>query len=156
MPRPIVKQAHVPLSCHQAYDAFAKEMGKWWPLESRSLSANQSGKGASELTSDAQPGGEIAEISASGKRHIWGHFVDCDAPRSLEISFHMGQPKEHATLLVVSFLDLGENETLVRLQHSGFECYGPEIAGMMRDGYYAAWDEIFGRIFVAYCNTLKG
>lgn len=150
-PAPIIKAVQVPLSQDAAYALFVHKMGSWWPLGTRSISAHQGNGPALGLHIEGKNGGEIAEIAPDGSRHIWGTFLDCDEPASVSISFHMGQPKEAASHLVVSFLALGESETRVKLHHSGWESYG-ELAQMMRNGYDAAWDEIFGSAFVGACD----
>ncbi len=151
MAAPITKFVEVPLSQEEAYELFTQKMGQWWPLETRSITAHQQGTRALGLSCAPCAGGEIAEIAPDGTRHIWGHYVDCDAPYSVEIQFHMGQPKEHATLLVVSFRPASDGRSIVKLLHTGWESYG-EVADMMRDGYDAAWDEIFQSCFVAACR----
>lgn len=152
MPTPINKLLQVGLCQQGAYDLFCTDMGQWWPLESRTLSAYKSGKAARALSVEARNGGEISEIASDGKHHVWGHFVDCDAPRSVEIAFHMGQGREQATLLVVVFTPLSDDETLVRLRHDGWEIYG-EVAEVMRDGYEKAWEEIFIGCYGAACAS---
>ncbi|HAT85954.1 MAG TPA: hypothetical protein DCS30_08440 [Rhizobiales bacterium] len=150
MTKPIVKAAQVPLSQEAAYELFVGKMGLWWPLHSRSVSAHRDGARALGLEVNAVNDGKITEITADGTRYIWGSFKDCDAPHSVEIAFHMGQPAEGASQLVVSFLPLGDEECRVKLHHSGWESYG-ELAQMMRDGYEVAWGEIFDEGYVQAC-----
>ncbi|MCV6546192.1 MAG: SRPBCC domain-containing protein [Cohaesibacter sp.] len=150
MIKPIVKAAQLPLTQEAAYCLFVEKMALWWPLHTRSVSAHLTGERALGLEVDAVAGGKITEIAADGTRYIWGSFKDCDAPHSVAIAFHMGQPAEGASNLVVSFLPLGDEECRVKLHHSGWESYG-ELAQMMRDGYETAWGEIFDQGYVEAC-----
>ena len=151
MLKPIVKVIEVPVDAVTAYQRFTAQMGDWWPLESRSISFHSNGVTAKALQTDPVTGGAIVEIAADNARHVWGAFTDCDAPNSVAIDFHMGHPREQATHLVVSFLEMGEDQTLVKLVHSGWERYGA-LADMMRDGYDTGWDEIFVEAFCRACN----
>ncbi|SNY92503.1 Activator of Hsp90 ATPase homolog 1-like protein [Cohaesibacter sp. ES.047] len=152
MLKPIVKVIEVPVDSATAYQLFTEQMGLWWPLDSRSISFHSEGAPAKALNIDPVAGGAIVEIAASDERHVWGRFVDCDPPHSVAIEFHMGQPEEHATNLLVTFFGTGADETLVKLVHSGWETYGG-FADMMREGYDTGWDEIFSG---AYAKACKG
>ncbi|WP_373235419.1 SRPBCC domain-containing protein [Cohaesibacter celericrescens] len=152
MLKPIVKVIEVPVDSVTAYQLFTENMGDWWPLASRSISFHSDGVAAKALETDPVDGGAIVEIAADGTRHVWGHFLDCDPPSSIAMKFHMGQPEDHATHLVVSFIEMGDQQTLVKLMHSGWESYGA-LAQVMRDGYELGWDEIFCQAFAAACKT---
>ena len=151
MLKPIVKVIEVPLEAERAYHLFTEEMGQWWPLEGRSISFHTIGKAAKTLDCDVTAGGAIVEVGADDTRYVWGNFVDCDPPHSVAIDFHMGQPKEQITHIIVSFIPLQAAQTMVKLVHSGWESYG-ELAHMMREGYDTGWDEIFVTAFGDKCR----
>ena len=154
MLKPIVKVIEVPTGAVRAYQLFAMDMGRWWPLDRRSISFHTDGVAAKRLETDPVAGGAIVEIAADDERHVWGVFVDCDPPNSLTIDFHMGHPQEQATHLIVSFMEMDESHTLVKLVHSGWENYGSQ-ADMMRDGYETGWDEIFTGAYARACARLQ-
>lgn len=150
MLKPIVKVIEVPLNPAQAYDAFV-DINSWWPLQTRSISFHTTNLPAKRIDIDPKPGGAIVEIGADDTRHVWGVFADCDAPASLAIDFHMGHPKEHATHLVIAFIDLGDEATMVKLVHTGWESYGA-LSHVMREGYEKGWDDIFVNAFASACQ----
>ena len=154
MIKPIVKVIEVPTDALTAYRLFSQGMGCWWPLDTRSISIHSTSIPAKALETDPTTGGAIIEIASDDTRHVWGTFTDCDQPHSLAINFHMGQPAEHSTDLVVSFLDMGADRTLVKLVHTGWECFGI-AAGMMRDGYDAGWEEIFCDRYARSCEKTR-
>ncbi|WP_316861405.1 SRPBCC domain-containing protein [uncultured Cohaesibacter sp.] len=151
MLKPVVKVIEVPIDAPFAYRLFTSGIASWWPLDTRSISAHSVGKPAKTIEADPIPGGAIIEISADDTRYVWGNFADCAPPFSLAIDFHMGQPKEHNTLLAISFLQMEEHQTLVKLVHSGWDCFGP-LAQMMREGYDRGWDEIFCNHYAQACQ----
>ncbi len=153
MLKPIVKVIEVPTDPATAYDVFVDISG-WWPLETRSISFHTTNLPAKRIDLDPKPGGAIVEIGSDDARYVWGVFADCDAPSSLEIDFHMGHPKEHATHLVVSFIMLGEDATMVKLVHTGWESYGA-LSHMMRKGYEEGWDDIFVQAYASACRRAK-
>nr|WP_321458061.1 hypothetical protein [uncultured Cohaesibacter sp.] len=154
MYKPIVKVIEVPTDAMSAYKRFTMDMGMWWPLDTRSISIHSTGVPAKRLETDPVAGGAIIEVSADDTRHVWASFADCDAPRSVAIIFHMGQPLEYATRLVVSFIETHPHQTLVKLVHGGWKTYGP-LAPMMRKGYDAGWDEIFCLHYARACEKTR-
>nr|WP_321445284.1 SRPBCC domain-containing protein [uncultured Cohaesibacter sp.] len=153
MLKPIVKVIEVPTDAATAYDIFVDFSG-WWPLETRSISFHTTNLPAKRIDLDPKPGGAIVGIGSDDTRHVWGVFADCDAPSSLAIDFHMGHPKEHATHLVVSFIMLAEEATMVKLVHTGWESYGA-LSHMMRKGYEEGWDDIFVQAYAGACQRAK-
>ena len=152
MLKPIVKVIEVPVVSNQAYDIFT-DMSRWWPLHSRSISFHTTSKTAKRLEIDFKAGGAIVEIGADDERHVWGVVADCDAPSWLEIDFHMGHPREQATHLQISFIDLDRSSTLVKLVHSGWESYGA-LSHVMREGYEEGWDDIFVEAYAKACGPV--
>ncbi len=154
MYKPIVKVIEVPTDALTAYRLFTVEMGSWWPLDTRSISIHSTGIPAKALETDPVAGGAIIEIASDDTRHVWGNFTDCDEPNSVALDFHMGQPMDQATHLVVSFFAPHPQQTMVKLVHGGWDCYGP-IAPMMRDGYDKGWNEIFSFHFARACEKAR-
>lgn len=154
MLKPIVKVIEVPNDPASVYQLFTAQMVDWWPLDKRTISFHSTGEAAKSIDCDVVNGGAIVEVAADDTRHVWGTFADCDPPNSVAIDFHMGQPKEHSTHLVVSFIEMDVGHTLVKLVHGGWESYG-ELAQMMRDGYDTGWDEIFVEGFCEHCISRK-
>nr|WP_321462793.1 hypothetical protein [uncultured Cohaesibacter sp.] len=154
MYKPIVKVIEVPTDILTAYRLFSVGMGSWWPLDTRSISIHSTGVAAKALETDPVPGGAIIEIASDDTRHVWGNFTDCDEPNSLAINFHMGQPLDHSTQLVVSFILMAPERTLVKLVHGGWDCFGA-LASMMRDGYDKGWDEIFVFHYAHCCEKSR-
>ena len=58
---PMVKTVAVPYRQQKAFAVFASGIGKWWPLDKRSMSMH-SGAPAKSLRIEPRQGGKIVEI----------------------------------------------------------------------------------------------
>lgn len=148
---PIVVSIEVACEKATAFTIFSEQMATWWPLSKRAMSLYSGGK-AKTLDVEARVGGTIVEVGEDGTRHLWGTFQRFEPHDILAIAFHMGLPPEQAGNVEVSFTDLGNGRTAVRLEHSNWEGYG-EMAAMMRKGYAGSWGLILADSFGVACEA---
>ena len=120
----------VPGTPEQAFRCFTDGMAGWWPREytwsgERALAAIGIEHGA---------GGLCYEIGPHGFRCDWGRVLVWDPPRRLVFTWQIGPAREpvpdpaRAGEVELLFRETVDGETLVELEHRGFEKYGPEAA----------------------------
>jgi uncharacterized protein YciI/uncharacterized protein YndB with AHSA1/START domain len=137
---PIRRAVIVDAPLANAFAVFTDEFGVWWPVDNFSVF----GAGGS-VGIDA---GEIVEVSASGEKAHWGSITEWEPPHRLAFTWHAGQPADSPSSRVeVRFTDL-DDQTLVVLEHSGWEVYDdPEGA---RANYGNGWPTVIA----TYAETL--
>lgn len=148
---PIRKTIIVPCNQHKAFDIFLQDMPDWWPLDKRSMSLMNSKKLPKELSVDAREGGEIVETAWDNSEYVWGTITQYDPYDYLAMDFHMGMPKENASLLEIAFEELDDGRTRVELTQSNWEAFG-DLAEMMRGGYGSSWDLLFEDAYFRACG----
>ena len=139
---PVIKTIVYAGSPEDAFDRFALDIGKWWPLGTHSVgkSANAVSVGFNRL----EAGGALVERGKSGELHVWGTITDIRRPCLISFTWHVGRQEDTAQLIEVRF-DPDENGTTqVRLTHSGWERLG-DGALDARQGYQTGWDFVLGR-----------
>jgi uncharacterized protein YndB with AHSA1/START domain len=137
----------VPVPPERAFEAFAGELGSWWPRE------YTWGQGALMSIGIAAPedGGLCTETGPHGFRCDWGRVLAWQPPRRLVFTWQISSARvpdpdpDHASEVEVSFTPDGD-ETRVDLVHSGFERHGEgaeSYSSAMGSEY--GWDLILGR-----------
>jgi len=135
---PVRRQVIVPVTPEVAFDRFTADIGVWWPI---SVKHSVFGPGATVSFVD----GELVERSPDGaERSVWGEVLDWQPGRLLRLTWHPGHPVERHTLLAVRFAELGDDRTLVTLEHSGWERLD-QLALAARTEYAGGWSTVFGR-----------
>jgi uncharacterized protein YndB with AHSA1/START domain len=131
---PVIKTVTYAGSPEDAFDRFAVEIGKWWPMETHSL-----GKAvdASSISFEClEAGGALVERCKSGDFHVWGSIVDIRHPRPISFTWHVGRPQDTAQLIEVTF-DPKENGTgcgIMRPNSSALEPFCPGCWRVVADG----------------------
>jgi hypothetical protein len=88
-------------------------------------------------------GSAVVEIAGDGTRHVWGSLLAWDPPHGFEMTWHPGQPVEHATRVRVRFAPAGAG-TELHLAHDGWEARGTEAAAT-RASYNNGWPRVLAR-----------
>ncbi len=148
MTQPIEKTLNVPLRPKQAFDLFTKNLHKWWPLESHSLSAGD-GELPKSVDVETREGGYITETKHDGKTGRWATITKWDEGRALGVSWYVGRSEEEATDLEVIFIST-DTGTRIELTHSGFDRLG-DAATAMAGNYQTGWDFVLVESFGRYC-----
>ena len=149
MQDPVVRTIVVPCSAATAFAVFTRDMTKWWPLASNTVSA-MTGTVARGVTMEEKLGGAVVEIAGDGSRLVWGKVTDWQPGRALAFDWHAGDTPDRATHVKVAFADR-EGGARVTLTHSGWEVLGEQAQGA-RNGYDQGWVNVFDVSYAAACR----
>jgi uncharacterized protein YciI len=130
---PIRREILVDADPDAAFEVFTAGLGQWWPVDEKSVH----GKGATVAFDD----GQIVEHSAGGEPVVWGTVTRWEPPAVVAFTWHPGHPAERASQVVVTFAAEG-SQTLVRLEHSGWESFADPVAA--RAEYDQGWPVVLG------------
>ena len=111
---PIVHELDVHVSRARAFDAFVHGLGEWWH-PGRTVS----GTGLDRIDVQAHPGGRIVERARDGAEHEWGEVLLVEQGERFAHTLRLGHDGD-PTEVVVSFSDLAQGGTRVRLEHGGW------------------------------------
>jgi uncharacterized protein YndB with AHSA1/START domain len=133
---PVRRQVVVPAGAEVAFAVFTEEIGAWWPVE---LGHSVFGAGAQVSLRER----EVVETSPDGEQAVWGTIVDWDPPRRLRMTWHPGRGPELSTEVEVRFEAVGGGQTLVTLEHHGWERLADPTA--TRRAYNRGWPTVLDR-----------
>ena len=128
---PIRREVVVDLKPGEAFELFTAHIGDWWPLARHSVF----GEGASV----AFENGRIIETS-EGRTSEWGTVTEWEPGERVSFTWHAGAPAERASAVTVTFTARGEAQTMVALEHSGWEVYDDPAAA--RREYENGWPAV--------------
>ena len=145
---PIRKVVRVPLSVAAAFELFTDGISSWWPLSSHSVA----GADAQAVVFERGVDGRIYELSRDGRESEWGRVTAWSPPNRVVFTWHPGRSSRTQGTVAVSFVDAERNdsrqETIVTLEHSGWERLGEGAVELHRD-YDSGWDLVLGRGYAA-------
>jgi uncharacterized protein YndB with AHSA1/START domain/uncharacterized protein YciI len=125
-----------------AFEVFTGDFGGWWPVAEFSVF----GEGSSVAMAD----GEIVEVSASGEQVSWGSITAWRPPELVAFTWHPSREgADRSSQVEVRFTDL-DGQTLVVLEHSGWETYDDPQAA--RDNYSHGWPTVLAE----YVEAVNG
>jgi uncharacterized protein YndB with AHSA1/START domain len=129
---PIRRALIVDATAETAFEVFTADFGGWWPVAEFSVF----GEGSSVALTD----GEIVEVSASCEHVNWGSITAWDPPHLVAFTWHPStESAAPSSQVEVRFTDL-DDQTLVVLEHSGWESYDDPQAA--RDSYSHGWPQV--------------
>jgi uncharacterized protein YndB with AHSA1/START domain/uncharacterized protein YciI len=144
---PVRRQVVVCAGAEVAFAVFTDEIGSWWPVE---LGHSVFGAGAAVNVRDRQ----VVETSPDGREEsVWGTILDWEPPRRLRMTWHPGHGPERATEVEVRFEPVAGDQTLVTLEHRGWERLAEPLT--TRRGYHEGWPTVLDR-YVASAPTVAG
>jgi uncharacterized protein YndB with AHSA1/START domain/uncharacterized protein YciI len=132
---PIRREVIVDADPSLAFEVFTAQIGAWWPLGEHSVHGDES--------SVAFVDGVIVETNPSQPDDRWGTVTTWEPPTRLAFSWHPGRPAERASQVTVTFTAIdrpGGNQTLVRLEHSGWEIF--DSPSEARAEYNQGWPHV--------------
>lgn len=137
----------VPVTRERAFDFFANRMIEWWPQE---FTFSESRLDA--IAIDRHEGGRWFETDSAGSETVWGVVHEYVSPERIVLSWRISpertpEPDEsRASLVTVTFAELGGTLTRIDLEHSRFDRHG-DGAAIMRDGMDSVegWTKILER-----------
>lgn len=86
-------------------------------------------------------GGRIFERTPAGAEHDWGEITEWDPPRKLSYLWHIGRDRSDATSVDIYFSAANELETLVEIEHRGWDHLGASAA-TWRDRNRIGWETL--------------
>jgi uncharacterized protein YciI len=132
---PVRREILVDADPGTAFEIFTARIGGWWPLEKLSLH----GQDSTVAFTGASTGGQIVETSPGGERVVWGTVTRWDPPVALAFTWHPGYSADRASLVEVTFA-AAQDQTLVTLEHSGWEAFADPAAA--RAEYNQGWPAV--------------
>jgi len=127
----------------RAFHVFTSRIGEWWPLGDFSVY----GARGSIRFLDPGLGARIVEFPPEGQDShedgtaVWGTVTRWEPPGALGFTWHPGRSADQASQVSVTFEPAGE-QTLVRLEHSGWEVFDDPAAA--RGEYDHGWEQVLG------------
>jgi uncharacterized protein YciI len=135
---PIRREILVEADPAAAFEVFTGGIGRWWPLDGKDATV-----AFTESSMGSFAGGQIIERSADGETAVWGTVTRWEPPEAVAFSWHPGQPAERASHVLVTFAAAEAGQTLVRLEHAGWEAFADPAAA--RAEYDHGWPMVLGR-----------
>jgi len=130
---PVRRQVIVPGAVETAFTVFTDEIGHWWPLgDGHSVY----GEGGTVAFRD----GRVVEHGPGGNETVWGTVLDWEPPHRFRMSWHPGNDEAKATEVEVRFAPVTDDQTLVTLEHRGWERLADPSAA--RSAYGRGWPRV--------------
>ncbi|MFE0755960.1 SRPBCC family protein [Inquilinus sp. NPDC058860] len=116
----------------RAFDAFTREIGRWWPLAYTYAQAE-----LDTAVIEPRAGGLWFERDRAGRETAWGEVRAWEPPSRLVLSFAVSperapEPEERASEVEIRFVP-EQGRTRIELEHRDFERHG-DGAARLRDG----------------------
>jgi uncharacterized protein YndB with AHSA1/START domain len=143
---PVVKAVWVRAAPARAFECFALDLARWWPL-----AKFHTGPDPVDCAIEPRPGGRVFERSADGRETAWGRVLTYEPPHRLTFTWIVGLSAEYEQLIELRFAPEGHG-TRVELMHSGWEKLG-DAAAALRERYDRGWATLIERCFADYVNT---
>jgi uncharacterized protein YciI len=140
---PIRREVLVDADPAAAFEVFTGGIGRWWPLGELSVHGGDATVSFTESSPGSFAGGQIIERSAAGETAVWGTVIRWEPPDVVAFSWHPGQAAGRASHVLVTFTAAEAGQTLVRLEHSGWEAFADPAAA--RAEYDHGWPMVLGR-----------
>ena len=126
-----------------AFSVFTGRIGAWWPLGEFSVHGDEATVAFDRL----EVGGRIVESLAGASDAVWGTVTRWEPGAVVAFTWHPGHDEERASRVTVTFEDQ-DGKTLVRLEHDGWEAFGP-VAEEARAEYGQGWPVVLDRYAAA-------
>ena len=140
---PVVKQVTVERPVDEAFRLFTAGIADWWPLESHSIASDEPTQ-AETVVFEEREGGKVYERLADGSVAYWADVLEWEPPRRFVLSWQPNPEAPAATEIEVTFTPVGPKQTLVELEHRGWERLG-DRSELARTEYDSGWDGVLGR-----------
>ena len=138
---PILRQVVVPGTPAAAFEVFTIEIGLWWPLADHSVY----GEGGSVGFQD----GRLVERGPDGGEAVWGTVLSWVPEQHVRLTWHPGSDPAKASEVEVRFDAISDGQTLVTLEHRGWERFADPAAAR------AEYDQGWPQVLRAYAGSAK-
>jgi uncharacterized protein YndB with AHSA1/START domain len=145
---PVVKTVTVRATPARAFELFAGDLARWWPL-----AQFHTGPDPVDCAIEPREGGRVFERAADGRETLWGTVLAYDPPHHLAFTWVIGVSAGQEQRVDISFTveALG---TRVELIHSGWEKLGDAAkAASLRERYAGGWATLIERCYAEYANA---
>jgi uncharacterized protein YndB with AHSA1/START domain len=143
---PVVKAVTVHVEPARAFELFARDLARWWPL-----AQFHTGPDPVECAIEPRAGGRVFERAADGRETAWGTVLAYEPPHRLAFSWIVGLSAEQAQRVEIRFTP-EERGTRVELTHSGWEKLG-NAGAALRERYDRGWATLIERCFADFANA---
>jgi uncharacterized protein YndB with AHSA1/START domain len=143
---PVVKTVSVRATPARAFECFARDLARWWPLAQFHI-----GPDPVACAIEPRPGGRVFERAADGHETAWGTVLAYEPPHRLVFTWIIGLAAECEQLIELRFAPESRG-TRVELTHSGWEKLG-DAAAALRERYDRGWATLIEHCFADYVNT---
>jgi uncharacterized protein YndB with AHSA1/START domain len=141
---PVVTTVEVPVPPERAFDLFVADFGRWWPLATHSIAADEElAVQATDARIEPGAGGRITEVWSDGGTVGWGSVLAWEPPRRLLLAWNPTRTRSVSTEVEITF-EATALGTLVRLEHRGWERLGDRDE-MLRSSYEKGWPIVLAR-----------
>lgn len=134
---PLIHSVEVNCSQVAAFDLWTRKPSSWWPMEDHTTF----GLDAAAVIIEPGVSGRIYERNTSGSQRDWGRITGWNPPASLSFTWHIYGTASEATDVEISFESIGNERTLVRVVHSGWERL-KERGAELRLGNKTGWTDL--------------
>lgn len=143
---PVVKTVTVRAAPARAFELFADNLARWWPLAQFHTAPDPV-----DCAIEPRVGGRVFERGADGRETAWGTVLVYEPPHRLAFSWLIGGlSPEEAQQIDIRFAP-AESGTRVELSHTGWEKLGDRAAAL-RERYDGGWATLIER-FAEYANA---
>jgi hypothetical protein len=111
---PIEHELEVAVSRARAWDAYVHGLGEWWHP-----GWTATGSGLDRIDVEPRDGSRIVEHGRDGREVVWGEVTASVPGERFSHTFRLDDDGD-ATTVVVTFADLPQGGTRVRVTHSGW------------------------------------
>ena len=143
---PVVKTVTVRATPARAFELFARDLARWWPL-----AQFHTGPDPVDCAIEPCAGGRVFERAADGRETLWGSVLAYDPPHRLAFTWIVGLSAEEEQRVEIRFTP-EDSGTKVELTHSGWEKLG-EAAASLRERYDQGWGTLIERCYAEYANA---
>ncbi len=134
---PVVKSVTVKASPERAFELFAAQMGRWWPV------GKTIGKSPHvAIVVEPRAGGRWFERDAEGLETNWGKVLAWEPPKRLLLGWQLNSrfayDPEFLTEVELTFAAAADGGTIVMLEHRDLERFGDDaekVAGQIDVGW---------------------
>ena len=135
---PIKLERRVNAPPDRAFEVFFHRIDEWWPLGTHSVHGERG-----TVVVEPGPDGRIVERPANADDIEWARVTVWDPPQRLVLRWHPNPERSGDTEVEVRFRAEGD-DTIVELEHRGWERLGPEGAEI-RAQYSTGWQPVLDR-----------
>jgi uncharacterized protein YndB with AHSA1/START domain len=143
---PVVKAVSVRVVPARAFEFFARDLARWWPL-----AQFHTGPEPVDCAIEPRVGGRVFERAADGRETVWGTVLAYEPPYRLSFTWIVGLSAELGQQVELRFTPEGQG-TRVELTHSGWEKLG-DAAAALRERYDRGWATLIERCYAEYANA---